>query len=201
MIFTYPLKLRFKLLTFTPAFSVVDNSNKEVLYTEQKFFALRESVKLFNNSSDKKQLYGIKTQQIIDFGAQYSFFNGTDETNPIGAIKEEGLKTLFKASYLLLDKTNTQKFKITEVNPLIRVLDALLEMLPYVGLVAGYFFNPQYQIINTQTNGVVMMIKKKPSFWERQFEISVLTQNLSPEDETICILASFMMIMLQKNRG
>jgi hypothetical protein len=201
MLYQYPLQIRFKLLALAARMTVSDASGKETLYIEQKVLAIREAIRLYNNQQEKHQVFGIKTQQIIDFGAQYSFYIGTDETSPVGSVKEEGLKTLFKASYNILDKGNAVKFIIKETNPWIKVLDYLVSQFPIVGMFAGYFFNPTYQVIHVQTNQTVMLLKKQPSFWERQFIIETIDQTLTQEDETICLLGVITMILLQKNRG
>jgi hypothetical protein len=201
MRYSYPLQLRFKILAFAPRIMVTDNTGNQILYSEQKVFALREAIKIYNNEQDKKQVFGIKTHQVLDFGAQYFFYLGTDETTPIGSIKEQGLKTLFKATYTILDKTDKEKYQIVEMNAWIKVLDGLLNMIPYVGLITGYFLNPKYNVINLQTNKSIMLLSKEPSFWERQFSINILDKSLSEDEESICLLSILMMTQLQKDRG
>ena len=88
MLFQYPLQIRFKLVALSPKFSITDNSDKEIMYIEQKLFALRESIKIFNNQTEKNQIYNIKTSQVIDFGAQYYFYNGSNDTNSLCSIKQ-----------------------------------------------------------------------------------------------------------------
>ena len=201
MIYKYPLQIRFKILTFAPQISVTDNGGKEILYIEQKVFALREAVKIYNNGQEKKQLYGIKTQQVIDFGAQYYFYQGTDEIAPTGSIKEEGLQTLFKATYTILDKDDNPEFTITETNPWIKVADYILSLIPYLGMVTGYFLHPTYQVVDATSKKLIMRLQKTPSFWERQFRIDMIEKGLSKENEIMCILGMLMLIQLQKSRG
>lgn len=201
MLYQYPLQIKFKVLALAARFSITDSTGKEIFYIEQKIFAMREAIKVFNNQTEKQQIFGIKTQKVIDFGAQYFFYNGTDEATPIGSIKEEGMRTLLKATYNILNKANEQKYQIIEINPWTRVVDALLSQLPFVGVFSGYFFNPVYHVINVATNQPVLILRKQASFLERQFGIEVVDANLSPEDETSCLLGIMMMILLQKNRG
>lgn len=199
MIFNYPLQIRFKLVSLSPRFSITDNSGNEIMYIEQKLMALRENIKIFNNQTEKVQIYNIKTPQILDFGAQYYFFGGMDEANPIGSIKQEGLKTITKATYNIFDKLNNLKFTITETDPWIRLVDFLFSQIPLLGLFSGYFFHPSYDI--KTANQIVMKITKEPSFFERQFRIEIIDQNLIQEDEISCLLGLIMMIQLQKNRA
>lgn len=92
MAYQYPLQIRFKLLAFAPQISVTDADGREVLYIGQKLFALRETIPVYNTQTEKKQVYGIKTRQVSDFG----FYNRADEVTPKGPTKEEGLKTLYR---------------------------------------------------------------------------------------------------------
>lgn len=201
MLFQYPLQIRFKLAALTSRFSIADNTNKEIMYIEQKVLALREAVRVYNNQNDKEQIFGIKTNQMLDFSARYFFYTGADETSPIGSIKEEGLKTIFKATYNLFDRDNILKFTIKETDPWIRLVDFLFSQIPILGLFAGYVFHPSYDVINTQTNQKTITLKKLSSFWERQFSIEVIDQSLNPNDEFICLLGIIMMIQLQRGRA
>jgi hypothetical protein len=201
MQYSYPLKLRFKLMALAPRISLTDSVGNEVMYIQQKAFALREAIRIYNNEQEKSQIYGIKTNQIIDFGAQYFFYLGADETSPTGSIKEQGLKTLFKATYTIFDRHNNPKFVIKETNAWVKVGDYILSQIPLLGLLTGHFFNPSYQVTNLATNQAVMLLKKEPSFFERQFSISVQDQSLPPEDEIGALLGLIMMVLLQRGRG
>ena len=201
MLFQYPLQIRFKLVALSPKFSITDNSGKEIMYIEQKLFALRESIKIFNNQTEKNQIYNIKTSKVIDFGAQYYFYNGSNDTDSLGSIKQEGLKTITRATYNIFDKTNNLKFTITETDPWVRLVDFLFSQIPILGWFSGYVFHPSYDVINKETNQIVMKLTKISSFFERQFKIEVSDSNLNQEDELSCLLGLIMMIQLQKGRA
>lgn len=201
MVYQYPLQVQFKILAFAPQMSLTDATGREIMYSEQKVFALREAIKIYNNQQEKKQIYGIKTQQVIDFGAQYYFYKSTDETSSFGSIKEEGFRSLFKATYTIFDKSDNPIFTISETNPWVSVVDSLINMIPYAGFLTGYFLNPSYQVMEAQSKKVTMILKKTPSFWERQFRIDIVDKKLSEENEIMCLLGIVMMVQLQKERG
>ena len=201
MIFNYPLQIRFKLVSLSPRFSVTDSSGNEIMYIEQKLMALRESIKIFNNQTEKEQIYNIKTPQIIDFNAQYFFHKGSDESTLLGSIKQEGLKTITKATYNIFDKLNSLKFTVTETDPWIRLVDFLFSQIPILGWFSGYVFHPSYDVTSKETNQNVMTIAKEASFFERQFRIEIVDHNLNPEDEINCLLGLILMIQLQKGRA
>jgi hypothetical protein len=201
MLYQYPLDVRFKLLALAAKISIKDASKNEVMYIEQNLFAFKEAVRIYNNSIEKKQVYLIKAKQVIDFGAEYVFYKGADETTSMGSVKEEGLRSIFKATYHLLDTSGQEKYTIKEENEWTKIIDGILSQIPIVGIFAGYFFNPVYNVIHAQTKQPVIILRKVPSFWERQFRIEIVDQNLSQEDETSCLLGLIMMVHLQKNRG
>jgi uncharacterized protein YxjI len=201
MTFQYPLHVRFRFLTIGNQLTITDASGKVLFYVEEKVLAIRESIRVYNNNQEKKQLYGIKTKKIIDIGAEYFFYRGEDISAPLGSLKEEGLRTLVKATYAIRAKDGSDTYVITEINPWIKVLDFLVSFIPYADLLTGYFLNPSYEITEKASGKPVLLLKKERSFWERQFTIESLDRNLSAEDETNVILGIIMMVLLQKERG
>lgn len=197
----YPLHLRFRILTIGNQIYLTDSADKEIIYIEQKIFALRESVKVYNNRDEKKQIYGIKTKKVIDFGAEYFFFQGEDETKVLGSLKEEGLKSILKASYIIRDSNGKDALKITEKNPWVKLFDLLFSLIPYADFLTGYIFHPVYEVTDLSTNHVVMTFRKEASFWERQFIIDEPVGTISKENETNTILGIIMLLLLQRNRG
>ncbi len=192
----YPLQLTFKLWAFSPEISVVDAQGNLLFYVKQKLFKLKEAITIFADVERSRPLYYIKADRIIDFSARYDF---TDENGAfLGAVKRQGLKSLWKARYDIFDG-ETPAFTIQEKNPWIKIADALFQEIPVVGLLSGYVFNPAYLV--TSSNGtVVMRLEKIPSFFSRQFTIKAMNQ-LSEQEEKQILLSLIMMLLLEKNRG
>jgi uncharacterized protein YxjI len=200
MKFRYPLHIQFRFLTIGNQLTITDASGKELFYIEEKVLAVRESIRIFNNAQEKKQIYGIKTKKIIDFGAEYFFYEGTDDTTPIGSLQEEGMRSLVKATYIIRNKDGVDRYRITEQNPWINVANFLVSLIPYVELVSGYFLNPSYEITDLAQNKPILLLKKQPSFWERQFIVELLEKDVTDEETTI-LLGLIMMVLRQKERG
>jgi hypothetical protein len=199
MTYNYPLKLNFRLIALAPKISIKDASDTEILYVEQKVLALKEAVKVFNNAKDKKLLYTMQANQIIDFGATY-IFRDTKSNDEIGSIQQEGMRSLFQASYTVMDKNKKQVYNIVQSNPMIALLDSLLSIIPFAELFTGFILNPTYTISKTDSKKSVLTMKKKPSFFESNFVLTKDT-NILEKDETLLLLASLMIVQLEKNRG
>lgn len=199
MTFTFPLKIHFRLIAFAPRVDVRDAEGKTVLYVEQKVFALKEAVKVFNNSEEKKLLFTQQAESIIDFGATYHFKSA--EGKSIGAIRQEGVKSLFRASYIVLDPHGKEVYRVTQTNPLIALLDTLVSIIPFAELLTGFIFNPTYAVSEKEDGDAVMTMKKKPSLLESEFEISLDNSDVSKEKQLLLVLSLLMIVQLEKERS
>lgn len=193
----FPLKLTFKVLAVAPQITVTDASGQTIFYVKQKLFKLKEAITVYSDSTQSQALYKINADRVIDFSAKYHLtdVNGKE----IGAIKREGMRSIFKARYDIFDANGTHVLDINEENALVRVMDALFGEIPVVGMLSGYVFNPTYLVTDMQ-NQVVMKIKKEPAFLETGFTIT--QERPMPEDETLrAVLGAFMMVLLERIRG
>ncbi len=193
----FPLKLTFKILAVAPQITVTDASGQTIFYVKQKLFKLKEAITVFSDSSQTKELYKINADRVIDFSAKYHLtdINGQE----IGAIKREGMRSIFKARYDIFDSNGSHVLDINEENAFVRVMDALFGEIPIIGMLSGYVFNPTYLVADMQGQ-VVMKIKKEPAFLETGF---VITQERPmPDDEALrAVLGAFMMVLLERIRG
>jgi uncharacterized protein YxjI len=200
MQYNYPLYLRFKLLTLAPKIYVADNSGEEILYVDQKLFRLKEEVRIFNNSKKEVELYTIKANQIMDIGAEYSITD-LNSGKQLGSLKQEGLKTFWRASYLLKDHTGNLLYQIKEANPWVKVWDMIFGAVPLMGWLSNYFFHPKYNVFSASTEEVILTLSKKPSFFEKTFEIDKESQPVGEKGESLIILGLMMLVQLEKQRG
>ncbi len=121
------------------------------------------------------------------------------DRRPFGSIKREGLRSIWKATYLLNDSDNNHYATIREENPFAKVVDTLLGSIVGVGLIVNYIFNPSY-IITTEEGKELFRITKEPSFWGGLFKIEKLSE-IDDSEEIRCLMALLMMIFLEKSRG
>lgn len=193
----YPLQLRFKLLALASQIYVSEPNGNVVFYVKQKAFKLKEDITVFGDESQTRPLFSLKADRVIDFSANYHFTDATGQS--IGGIKRQGMKSLWKAHYDISDPEGQVLMTITEENPWIKVLDAILSEFGIIGLLAGYFLHPSY-VITTVGGQPVMRLQKKRSFAERRFEVDKLAE-MQTHDEARAVLGSLMMILLERRRG
>jgi hypothetical protein len=190
--FNYPLNLSFKIVAFNPQIKITDASGQTVLYVKQKALALKEAVKVFADERRQVELYDIKANKIIDFSAQYNIT--TFAGSPVGTVKRQGMKSLWKATYEVLDNSDAPVGLIHEENPWIKVLDGLLSDIPFVGM----FINPAYLVdLQGQT---VLYLKKQPAWLEGKFTLTKRGQ-LSEAEEALLLPSIIMMLLLERMRG
>jgi hypothetical protein len=193
----FPVSLNFKISTLSNDFTAKDANGNTIAYVKQKMFKFVEDVSVFNDESKSQTNYSIKANKWLDFSAAYNFTNSAGAE--IGKVVRKGWASIWKARYEIYDENQQQDLLIAEENGWIKVLDALLTEIPFVGLLTGYFFNPSY--IVTRPNGTqVVRLKKEASFFGRKFSITKLNEFESGEEERV-ILGLMMMILLERRRG
>jgi hypothetical protein len=197
--YTYPLKINFRLIALAPRISLTDAHGKELLYIEQKVFALKESIKVFDNEKEKNILYTIQANQIIDFGATY-FFHTANKQN-LGSITQDGMRSLYQASYSVSNKKEEPIFKVIQTNPLVGLLDSIINIIPFAEFITGFILNPSYTLMENNGDKPLMYMKKKPSLLESEFIITSAQENLSKDEEILCLLTLIMIVQLERHRG
>lgn len=196
----YPLQMSFKILAFAPQIFVRDGSGRDLFYVHQKLFKLKEDIGIFADSSKSRELFRIKADRIIDFSARYTF---TDSSTGMvaGAIKREGMKSLWKASYNIFSDGEQITHHIKEDNPMLKIADALMGELGIVGAIGSYLINPSYTVYQSGMETPILRIHKRPAFFEGRFEIEKLAEPPNEAEETRLLLSIMMMTLLERSRG
>jgi uncharacterized protein YxjI len=192
----YPLELGFKIATIGTRVRVVDAAGRQVAYVRKKKFRLREEVTVYEDESQKSLLYRIKADRVWDFGASYHV--STPDGRPVGAVRQHGMKSLWKSSYAVSDDRGEEVGLIHEEKPWVKVLDGLAESLPGGDALGGLFFNPSY-LVELRGRTVLRMTKER-SLFESKFKIEKL-DDFSEEDEDAVLASLIMMVLLERDRG
>lgn len=193
----YPIELSFKLLALASQIYIRDSSGQLTGYVKQKLFKLKEDINIFADESQTRQLYNIKADRVLDFSARYNFTDAAG--NVIGAIKRQGMRSIWKANYDIFDAAGNAVMKINEENGWVKVVDALVGELPVVGMFTGYFFNPSY-IISKTDGSPVARLQKQPAFFEGKFQLSAVNA-MTDEEEVRVLLGALTMTLLERSRG
>ncbi|MEP6693480.1 MAG: hypothetical protein ABJB39_02430 [Chloroflexota bacterium] len=193
----YPLTLTFKFLTISSFIRVVDANGRLVAFVKQRAFRLREDVTIFANEVQTDALYHMKANKIIDIGATYAI-SGADG-RPLGAVRQRGMRTLWRATYDILDETNNAVGLIHEQDPWVKILDGLIGEIPFVGFVIQQWINPTYLIDGTDGT-TYLRLRKRPSLIERRFTLE-LDAPLPSRLEQLALPATLMVVLLERGRG
>jgi len=98
----------FKL--FGGAFQVYDENANLLFYSKQKAFKLREDFRIYSAGPGMEELLTIKTSQILDIGATYNVQDPTTG-EPIGVIRQRGLKSLVRDEWIFLSKEGRERLE------------------------------------------------------------------------------------------
>lgn len=191
----YPISMQFKI-SAVPQITMTDADGQVVGFVRQKFFKLKENVKIFSDVEQTNQVYEIAADRVLDYSAQYRF---TDMTGAeLGSVKRQGRKSLWKARYDIYDGDEVIA-TINEENAWMKVGDALFSGLPLVGMLSGYVFQPTYLV--TRTDGTdILRITKEKSLIGRQFMIHELV-DIPEASEVRTLLAILMMTLRERGRS
>lgn len=192
----YPLDLRFKIATIGTRVRVTDAGGNLVAYVRKKKFKLKEDVGVYADEDQKKLLFRIKADRMLDFGASYGV-NLPDGTR-LGAVRQEGMRSLWKSTYALTNASGSGIGAIHEENPWVKVLDGLMEAIPFGDALGGLFFNPAY-IVDLR-GGPALRVAKQRSVFESSFRLEKL-KDFSEEEEDLILAGVIMMILLERDRG
>ena len=104
---------RRKIFSFTPKLYIWDREGRTLAFVRQKFFALRDDVRVFTDETQSFELLRIKGRSIIDFG---SAFDVTDSLNneKVGVLKRRGWKSLLRAEWNIMDTLDQEIGRIQE---------------------------------------------------------------------------------------
>ena len=192
----YPLNFSFKILAFAPQLAVTDAGGNLIYYVKQKVFKLKEEVTVFADQEQTRPLYKINADRVIDFSARYHFSDTAGTA--LGSVKRQGMKSLWKASYDILDGEDIV-MKIVQENPWIGVVDSILEQIPVVGIATSYLFHPKY-LVSRADGTPVLRLTKQPAFFEGKFRLDKLA-DIGETEERRAILSLLMMVLLERARG
>ncbi len=193
----FPINFKFKITSFANDFTATDATGNTIAYVKQKMFRLKEAINIYSDESKSKIDYTISANKWLDFSAAYSFFD--EHGQEFGKIARKGWRSIWKASYEIIDQLEKKQYTITEENPWVKVFDALLGEVPILSIFTGYLFNPAYIVVNSEGQTVVRL-KKMPSFFGRNFEITKIGELDSDDDDRV-MLGLMMMILLERRRG
>lgn len=200
MSYQYPLQLNFKLIALAPRIFVREASGQSIFYVQQKVMALKEHVRVFSNEQMNQQVYEIKADRMLDFSARYTYRDMSGRE--VGAVKHRGMRSIWNATYEIYGPGESEPaYTMTEDNPWVKVIDAIVGDLPVIGMFSGYILHPTYTVTHVASGTPVLRLKKEPAFFESSFTIDKLDDRLTGEHEERVLLGVLMAVQLERSRG
>jgi hypothetical protein len=190
-----PLTLKFSFW-LGMEIKITDNSQNTVCFVKQKLWDFKEHTTVYSDDSKSKQLFEIKADRIIDWGANYMI--STPE-GQLGFVRRKGWKSIWKATYEIYDANSQHLYTIKEKNPFVKVMDALLEEVPILNMFSGFFFNPKYEV-RDMNDKHIYTLAKIPRFFGREFTLIDESQNTIDNPELV-LCSVIQMLCLEKARG
>jgi len=192
----YPLDLGFKIVTIGTRVRVTDAAGRLVAYVRKKKFKLREDVGVYADEDQRQLLFRLKADRVIDFGASYAI--STPDGSPVGAVRRQGMRSLWRSAYAIADASGAEVGTIHEESPWVKALDGLIEAIPLGDALGGLFFHPAYLVdLRGQT---VLRLRKRRSVFESAFRLEKLG-DFTEEEETLLLASVVVMILLERDRG
>ena len=195
----FPVDIRFKLIAIASQIYVRDAQGTLLAYVRQKLLKLKEDVIVYGDAEQKRPLYRIRADRIIDIGARYTITDSAAADMVIGSVRQRGLRTFWRAEYEV-ERNGNPTFSVREESVWIRVFDSVFGQLPVIGALAGYVFHAAYRVTDTATGRDVLRMVKQPALFEGVFRLESL-QPLSNEEERLLLLSCMMVLLLERRRS
>ncbi len=107
------------------AFHVFDPNEQLVFYSQLKAFKAKEDIRLYTGEDMQTELLAIRARQVLDISATYDVVDSTSGEK-VGALKREGLKSVLKDEWTILDAGDAQIGKVRERSWLMAILTRVL---------------------------------------------------------------------------
>ena len=105
---------------------------------------------------------------------------------------------MWRTHYEVWDHAGQPAGSIKEESVFARMMDGMIEKIPFVGVFSVYLFQPKY-LLTDNAGTPVMRLKKVPSWVDRRFALEKLGP-ASDEEEYRNVLAFLMLVLLERHR-
>ena len=201
---TFPLTLEFKFSLLTEL-RVTDAGGQLVAVVKEKFFSIRDEVRVYSDEARQVQTHGIRAQGLmagaLDWRAR-RLIRRVDGS-AVGALQAQGMRTLWGASYELLGADGDLAFTLRDDHPWMSVVEGVISAVPLVGdlIAAGfdYFVNPTYTVRDA-AGEPAFRVRKRRSLFSRRFEVEAL-RPVRPEEGELVTLGLIQLVLRERERG
>ena len=166
-----------------------DDSMQQLIgYSKQKALKVKEDIRVYSDEQKSTELICIKARSIIDFGAGYDITD-SQTGEAICGFKREGLKSLFKDSWKVMDSSGNQIGTLGEDSG---ILALVRRFVPFASLLI-----PQEFVLSTGTGSIVFTQKMNPLI-HKMFVTNIQSSGLDPR---IVLAATMLLIAIEGRQG
>ena len=166
-----------------------DDSMQQLIgYSKQKALTLKEDIRVYSDEQKSTELICIKARSIIDLGAGYDITD-SQTGEAVCSFKREGLKSLFKDSWKVMDSSGNQIGTISEDSGL---LDLVRRFVP-----GGSLLIPQEFVLSTGTGSIVFTQKMNP-FVHKMNVTNIQSSGIDPR---VVLAATMLLIAIEGRQG
>lgn len=193
----YPLSYTFKRIAIANKVTVRSADGHVLLYAHQKMLKLKEKILVYSDDTQTQLLGELNADRVIDFSPLLVYTDASGKR--IFGVKRKGRQSIWRAHYEIINDEEQVLFSISEANVWAKVGNALFTEIPFVGALAGYVFNPRYNVSDTQGH-VIGIIEKKPALFESSYEFGCASpEQIDPNG--ILPIAIFAVLTRERMRG
>ena len=149
---------------------------------------MKEDIRVYSDEQKSTELICIKARSIIDFGAGYDITD-SQTGEAICGFKREGLKSLFKDSWKVMDSSGNQIGTLGEDSG---ILALVRRFVPFASLLI-----PQEFVLSTGTGSIVFTQKMNPLI-HKMFVTNIQSSGLDPR---IVLAATMLLIAIEGRQG
>jgi len=119
------------LLSFLgSSFRLYDTAGNLAFFVKQKAFKLKEEITVYADEGQKDAQLSIKARSVVDFSATYDVTDSKSGEN-VGALRREGVKSMFRDEWTLLDGNGNELGKVKEDSGVLAIIRRLfLKIIP-----------------------------------------------------------------------
>ena len=166
-----------------------DDSMQQLIgYSKQKALKLKEDIRVFTDEDKNTELICIKARSIIDFGAGYDITD-SQTGEAVCSFKREGLKSLFKDSWKVMDSSGNQIGTISEDSGLLALVRRFVP--------GGSLLIPQEFVLSTGTGSIVFTQKMNP-FVHKMNVTNIQSSGIDPR---VVLAATMLLIAIEGRQG
>ena len=166
-----------------------DDSMQQLIgYSKQKALTLKEDIRVYSDEQKSTELICIKARSVIDFGAGYDITD-SQTGEAVCSFKREGLKSMFKDSWKVMDSSGNQIGTISEDSGLLALVR---RFVPFASLLI-----PQEFVLSTGANSIEFTQKMNP-FVHKMNVTKIQSSGIDPR---VVLAATMLLIAIEGRQG